>query len=405
LTLSLGQFRYLLAKLFNDRQGKGLLVHHNLPAGQRLVLRLHSLTEDFFAQVQMWRDAHAHGNGRVHRPPDIENNISPELRELRRILLEFASALSNEGEQAELNAAAERLGGLATSLETWLTQSIDDGVYWIESTGGRQQNVKLVSAPIEVGPVLRDELFAQAPSVILTSATLSVGQRDFSYFRSRIGLTSGSDLQLGSPFNYREQARLVIAADMPDPVDKPREYEAELCRRIQTHVLETAGRAFVLFTSYRAMKQCADLLTPWCVRERLTLLIQGEGLDRSKMLQQFQREPRAVLFGTDSFWQGVDVPGEALQNVIIAKLPFSVPDHPLLEARVERIKERGGNPFMEYQVPEAAIKLRQGFGRLIRSKTDTGQVVILDPRIKTKRYGRIFLDSLPPCRVEIIGAR
>ncbi|MGD9858147.1 MAG: ATP-dependent DNA helicase, partial [Planctomycetaceae bacterium] len=125
----------------------------------------------------------------------------------------------------------------------------------------------------------------------------------------------------------------------------------------------------------------------------------GDGAQRSALLDRFKREDRAVLFGTESFWQGVDVPGDALQNVIITKLPFSVPDHPLLEARVERIKENGGNPFMEYQVPEAVIKLRQGFGRLIRSKTDTGQVVILDPRICTKHYGRIFLASLPDCEI------
>ncbi|MFV0444855.1 MAG: ATP-dependent DNA helicase [Planctomycetaceae bacterium] len=403
ISVSLGQFRYLFAKLFNDRQGKGLLVHHNLQPAQKMIMRLHSLTEDFFAQVEHWRDSHARSNGRVRRPPDIRNPVSPDLRELRHTLLDFADGLTNEAEQMELKAAADRLGGLATSLDTWLKQSIEDGVYWIESTGGRQQNVKLVSAPVEVGPVLRDELFSKIPSVILTSATLSVGKQDFSHFRSRIGLTSGGDVKLGSPFNYREQATLVLAADMPDPVERLKEFEAELCRRIQKHVLETDGRAFVLFTSYRTMKQSADLLTPWFVRERMPLLVQGTGMDRTKMLQQFQREPRSVLFGTDSFWQGVDVPGDALQNVIITKLPFSVPDEPLLEARVERIKERGGNPFMEYQVPEAAIKLRQGFGRLIRSQTDTGQVVILDPRIKTKRYGRIFLDSLPACRTVISG--
>src|SRR5690606_27384747 len=142
-------------------------------------------------------------------------------------------------------------------------------------------------------------------------------------------------------------------------------FETELVRRIQRHVLETQGRAFVLFTSYRLMKQCADRLTPWFAQQNLTLYCQGDGLPRTAMLDKFKADPRGVLFGTDSFWQGVDVPGEALQNVIITQLPFSVPDHPLLEARVERIKERGGNRFMEYQVPEAAIKVRQGFGRLI----------------------------------------
>lgn len=401
MTVSLGQFRYLFNRLFNDRQGKGLLVHHNLVAGQRLVQRLRSLTEDFFAHARQWRETQAAGNGRVRQPPELRNDVSPELRDLRQVLLTFAESVRDETQQIELTSASERLGGLAASLETWLNQSLADGVYWIEETGGRQMNVRLVSAPVEVGPVLRDELFSQIPTVILTSATLSTGVRSFDYFRGRIGLTTGSDLKLGSPFNYREQARLVLAADMPDPVERPREFEAEVCRRVQRHVAETDGRAFVLFTSYRSMKQCADLLTPWFAQQRLALLVQGSGLDRTKMLQQFQREPRSVLFGTDSFWQGVDVPGDALQNVIITRLPFSVPDHPLLEARVERIQERGGNPFMEYQVPEAAIKLRQGFGRLIRSRTDYGQVVILDPRIKTKRYGRVFLESLPACRVEV----
>jgi ATP-dependent DNA helicase DinG len=401
VSVSAGQFRYLFNKLYNDRQaGKGLFVQHGLTDAQRQVMRLRSLTEDFFHGVTQWKDRHAAENGRVRQPADVPNPLSPELRELARDVRDFAEGLKDEGEQVELKAATDKLDLLAASLDTWLKQTLPDGVYWIEETGGRQQNVKLVSAPIEVGPVLRDELFNQVKTVVLTSATLSVGARDFSYFRGRIGLTDAREAKLGSPFNYREQCRLIVADDMPDPAEKPREFEAELCKRIQRHVTQTGGRAFVLFTNYRMMKQCADLLTPWFAREKLTLFCQGEGLPRTTMLEKFKDEPRGVLFGTDSFWQGVDVPGDALQNVIITKLPFSVPDHPLLEARVERIRERGGNPFMEYQVPEAAIKLRQGFGRLIRSKTDSGQVVILDPRVKTKRYGRIFLESLPECRVE-----
>jgi ATP-dependent DNA helicase DinG len=147
------------------------------------------------------------------------------------------------------------------------------------------------------------------------------------------------------------------------------------------------------------LDSCARRLSSWFTKNRYSLYSQTDGMPRTMMLEKFRNDPRGVLFGADSFWQGVDVPGDALQNVIIAKLPFSVPDHPLLEARLETIAARGGVPFMEYQVPEAIIRLKQGFGRLIRTKTDTGQVVILDPRVKTKRYGSMFLDSLPKCPV------
>jgi ATP-dependent DNA helicase DinG len=400
VSITQAQLNYNYNKLYNDRAQRGLLVHHGLKEAQQQVMRLRYLTTYLFDSIRDWKEQFANSNGRVRDPLPIENNLSSELVELGQSLAKFADSLNAEEQKIEVKAASEKLFSLAIALKTWFQQEVGDAVYWIESTG-RERSLKLTSAPIDVGPVLRDQLFAQIPSVILTSATLSVGQKDFSFFRSRIGLTQADELQQGSPFNYREQVRLVLADRMPDPSMEAKQYDEALLPRIQRHVLETQGRAFVLFTSYRSLKQCADRLTQWFVRQNMTLLCQGDGTNRTQLLDRFKREERAVLFGTESFWQGVDVPGDALQNVIITKLPFSVPDEPLIEARVERIKENGGNPFMEYQVPEAAIKLRQGFGRLIRSATDHGQVVILDPRIRTKRYGKIFLDSLPACRVEV----
>jgi len=247
--------------------------------------------------------------------------------------------------------------------------------------------------------MLQDALFKGFESVVLTSATLSV-DGSIKYFKERIGGAEAAELIVNSPFDYMRQMRLFIVEDMPDP--RAEGFAAALETNIRFFLRKTGGRAFVLFTNAVLMREIAQRLAPFLEELDLPLLVQGQGLSRHAMLRRFRESGRAVLFGLDSFWMGVDVRGEALSNVIITRLPFAVPDEPVTKARMDLIRARGGDAFWEYSLPEAVLKFRQGVGRLIRSATDEGIIVVLDSRISTRRYGRVFMQAIPECPVEVV---
>ncbi|MEN0110889.1 MAG: helicase C-terminal domain-containing protein, partial [Planctomycetota bacterium] len=356
LGVTVGQVEYLLNRLYNDRTQKGLLVAANLTDAMQQVDRCRAASDYFSGELWVWGARSGPTNGRVTQPELVDATLGAELLVLARKVKRAVDGFNNDVERQDYTAAHDRLVALAGAIESWRTQADDASVYWMDARTTRRglPRVALGAAPLDIGPALREQLFDTVSSVILTSATLAVGGEPrapsqgrkppeesparaargddrFAFFQSRIGLTQCDAAQLGSPFDYPRQATLVTCPDLPDPTADRDAFERAAIDRIKRHVAATDGHAFVLFTSYDSLRRAASALTPFLAEWNLRLLSQADGLPRSQMVEEFKRNPRSVLLGADSFWQGVDVAGDALRLVMIHKLPFSVPDRPLLE--------------------------------------------------------------------------
>jgi ATP-dependent DNA helicase DinG len=392
--------RSTIQRLYNARTRKGLFTVMRDAVGVRIAAELVDDVDKFFSAVESKSNFRKGREFRVRDAELVPDTITARLTALQARVADVVKRADDEILKAELQEFGRRIRDARDGISIFLEQSAPECVYWVERTGRTERFLALNAAPIDLAPVLQRMLFRDNCCCVMTSATLAVGRPDLAYFRRRIGAMEAEPLQLGSPFNFQKQMKLFVVQKMPDPRDIG--YHKALEQWIAHFVQKSEGRAFVLFTSYRDMQQVSGAMEKFFAAEDMNILVQGGGAPRSKLLEQFKSMPRSVLFGTDSFWGGVDVPGEALSNVIITRLPFAVPDHPLIEAKLELIEERGGDPFAEYSLPEAILKLRQGVGRLIRTKTDRGIIVILDNRIVTKAYGRAFMHALPKCPVEIM---
>ena len=390
--------RSILNKLYSPEKKTGLFADSAFAQEQQQISEARKRVEAFFKSLDEWLLLPGNEeNPLCYRTPNhIPHWLEDTFNELLSMLNRQQTLECDDSRKAELNSVVTLLSEANQTMGAFFSMSLPDHVYWFDRFNQRTGEISLNIVPVDVSNALQEFLFDKPP-VIITSATLAVNG-DISYFQRRIGFTDAKPLILDSPFDYGKQVKMYIGGSLPEPTGDG--IVERYIPHLEHFLTATRGHAFVLFTSYSAMNRTADRMQGFFKREKLELLLQGERLHPRQMLEEFRESPNAVIFGTSSFWTGVDVPGDALINVIITKLPFSVPTHPLTKARCERIEAQGGNAFFDYSVPEAVLKFRQGFGRLIRTQEDKGIVVVLDSRIITKRYGQAFLNSIPECPTE-----
>ncbi len=388
--ISNSRLKYLLDSLLSEK-GKGLLTRLHLQDDEidelkNILHRIRDQGNRFFGSVMRWLGDEK--TKRIEQPGLFLDILSEHLDTLGERLKDIKIRVDEDELLKDLSAYIVRLSTFKDAIASITEQTLPDYVYWAEM---EKKKIRLVASPVEPAGMLEEMLFNVVDAAVLTSATLSV-RRSFQYLKERLGLRETEELILSSPFNYRENMILYIPTHIPDPSDDS--YPEMVAMEIGELLKITGGQTLVLFTSYAMMNAVREMLS----FSDLTIFCQGDA-DSFTLVNLFRENKRAALFGTYTFWQGIDLPGEQLKCVIITKLPFSVPTEPVVQARIEMLNKRGVDPFIHYQVPQAIITFKQGFGRLIRRATDTGVVAVLDSRVIRRTYGRAFIDSLPDVRI------
>ncbi|MBL9076586.1 MAG: ATP-dependent DNA helicase [Planctomycetes bacterium] len=390
-----GTVGWHLRRLHGRRSERSLLSRHGSTAARLLWEEARQHNEAFFAWLAQELDAGGAREGLALRDRTLTEPLTPVLRALATELGTAAARTTEVDARMELQARANGLDALCATLRALCVHMPDAAtplVRWLEP--GRH-GVSLCGAPLDVSEALRQHLFGGGVTAVLTSATLATGRDDeFGWLRGRLGLDDARCLRLGSPFDYDRQVELVLEEAMPDPSQQAEAFRREVVERTLRHVLDNGGRALVLCTSWEFVRGLAQSLRAPLQEAGIALLVQGEA-PLQRLLEQKRTEPTSVLIGTDSLWEGIDLRGDALTLLVVTRLPFQSPGHPLVQARLEALRARGLDPFAAHSLPEAILRFRQGFGRLVRSSSDRGKVVVMDPRVRTKAYGRQFLGALP----------
>jgi ATP-dependent DNA helicase DinG len=408
-SVSREQIRYWLNRMYNPRSKKGFYSNSSYPSIHRLVKKLIDENDFFFGEIQRfvrenYKSKAASSEVRMLEPVNTDLSFTEVLDELIKEIKRTAQTAGNTNEENEIKNFGLKFLFFKENIRNFMLQRKEQHVYWVEFSGKARKNISLKFSPIDMAEFFRTNVFNENRLCLMTSATLTIGD-SMEFFQSSIGAENIKTCVLDSPFDLNEQIEVHINESMPEPSQKnsaaygdafsDSPYETVLKEKVYEYILKTGGGVLVLCTNFKVMNKLSYSLNEKLAGSGIKVFTQGEGLTSNNLLKSFKDDTNSVLLGVDSFWMGVDVPGESLRNVIITRLPFETPDQPIVEAKMELIQANGGNPFYNYSLPSAILKFRQGMGRLIRNKTDKGIIVILDRRILTARYGRYFIEALP----------